>query len=96
MRERGTERESESWSICLIPVLAVFDQIQCGLLNGYGSKTCAVLKGRATRVGLPCAVSALRSASRVQNTNTNCPQNRGLLSEGGERARGKLEENGES
>ena len=28
-------------------------------------------------------VSALRSASRVQNTNTNCPHNTGLLSDRG-------------
>lgn len=33
--------------------------------------------------GTAMLVSALRSASRVQNTNTNCPHNIGLLSERG-------------
>lgn len=32
-------------------------------------------------------VSALRSASRVQNTNTNCPHNTGLINTGGKKRR---------
>lgn len=36
-------------------------------------------------------VSALRSTSRVQNTNTNCPHNTCLLSDReGDRIRGKV------
>lgn len=88
LKMRGLLHEFVCFCVCVCapPVLSVsFSRYSGSAWWEMGCKTGAKSKPVLDWSETAMLASALRSASRVQNTNTNCPHNTGLLSDRRER-----------